>query len=174
MKEAYMELRKSVVADIESIMRIIRQAQESLKAQGVNQWQGNYPNEEVLLKDISALESYVLVHDDEIVATAMVTFKGEPMYDVIHDGEWLSMGEHATIHRIAVSNEHKGLGVSSTLLNCVEGLCIERDIHSIKIDTHRDNLAMQKVMEKNRFSYCGVVYVEGESDNERMAFEKLV
>lgn len=44
-----MELRKSSRSDIESIMKIIHQAQNYFKENGIDQWQNNYPNEETIL-----------------------------------------------------------------------------------------------------------------------------
>ena len=43
---------------------------------------------------------------------------------------------------------------------------------SIKVDTHKDNISMQKLLRKNDFKYCGIIYLEDGS--ERIAFEKLI
>ena len=45
-----------------------------------------------------------------------------------------------------------------------------KGIKNIKIDTHEDNLIMQKLLEKNSFKYCGVIYLLDGS--KRIAFEK--
>lgn len=167
-----MELRKSIVSDVENIMVIIRQAQVSLKERGVNQWQNGYPNEDTIIGDISRGESYVLVKNGEVIATTMITFEEDTFYEKIYDGEWLNDGKYATIHRIAVCDEYKGLGISSQIILQTEELCRQNNIPSIKIDTHKENIPMRKVIEKNGFKYCGIVYVDGNS--ERVAFEKLL
>ncbi len=56
-----MEFRKSIKSDIDSIMNIIKQAQEYLKNQGLDQWQNNYPNIDTINQDIDNVNSYVLV-----------------------------------------------------------------------------------------------------------------
>ena len=56
-----MEFRKTIKTDIDSVMNIIRQAQEYFKIQGINQWQDNYPNPDVINSDIAKGESYVLL-----------------------------------------------------------------------------------------------------------------
>ncbi|NLZ51738.1 MAG: GNAT family N-acetyltransferase, partial [Thermoanaerobacteraceae bacterium] len=38
-----MKFRKAVEADIDSILNIIRQAQNYFKEQGIDQWQNGYP-----------------------------------------------------------------------------------------------------------------------------------
>lgn len=165
-----MNFRKSTKADVKSIMKIINQAQEYLKNQGIDQWQNNYPNEDVINTDISNGESYVLEKDGNIVATSVISFNKEKTYDVIHDGKWLTDGECAVIHRIAVDNTCKGLGVSHKIIEYAEEMCKEKDINSIKVDTHRENLSMQNMLKKNGFKYCGVIYLADGA--ERVAFEK--
>ncbi len=45
-----MEFRKAIESDIESIMKIIKQAQNYLREQGIDQWQNNYPNKWAIKK----------------------------------------------------------------------------------------------------------------------------
>lgn len=167
-----MEFRKSVEADIDNIMNIIKQAQNYFKENGIDQWQNNYPNSETIKNDIKGGNSYVLLNENKIVATAVISFDGEKTYDTIYNGEWLSNNEFAVVHRIAVDNSCKGRGVSSLIIKSAEKLCREKGIHSIKIDTHKENMSMQKLLKKNEFEYCGIIYLEDK--NERIAFEKLI
>lgn len=167
-----MEFRKTTKADINGIMSIIKQAQDYFKEQGINQWQNNYPNIDTISSDIHKEESYVLLKDNNIVATAAVSFDGEKTYDSIYEGQWATNNDYVVIHRIAVDNNYKGLGVSSEIIKYVEELCLNKSIYSIKIDTHEENLSMQKLLSKNEFEYCGVIYLEDKS--KRIAFEKVL
>ena len=166
-----MEFRKAAASDIEGIIKIIKQAQDYFKENGVNQWQNNYPNIETIKQDIKNGYGYVLEDNGEIIGTVAVSFDGEKTYDVIYDGEWLSNGEYAVIHRMAVSNSHKGKGLSSMIMKYIEEICLDRNVHSIKIDTHDGNISMQRVIKKNDFKYCGIIYVDDKS--RRLAFEKV-
>ena len=47
-----MKIRKSQLEDIRQIMDVIHDAQESMRANGIPQWQDGYPNEEVISQDI--------------------------------------------------------------------------------------------------------------------------
>lgn len=167
-----MEFRKSVEADIDSIMKIIRQAQDYFKKQGINQWQNNYPNVETISDDIAKGYSYVMIKDNNIVATAAISFDGEKTYDSIYDGKWISNNEYAVIHRIAVDNTYKGVGLSAEIIKNVEQLCLNKGVYSIKVDTHEKNLSMQKLLKKNQFQYCGIIYLE--EGSRRIAFEKTI
>lgn len=167
-----MEFRKSNEADISNIMNIIKQAQAYFKGHGIDQWQNNYPNDETISNDIANDNSYVLLKDNKIVATVVVSFDGEKTYDSIYEGKWISSDEFAVIHRIAVDNTYKGLGLSSQIIKSVEKLCLSKSVCSIKIDTHEKNISMQKLLKKNNFEYCGIIYLE--DGDKRIAFEKML
>lgn len=165
-----MQFRKAVMKDLDAMMHIVREAQAYFKNQRINQWQNNYPNEEVIQKDIENGYSYVLAEDNQIIATVAVSFDGEKTYDSIYEGKWLSNEEYAVIHRIAVDSRQKGKGLSSHMLQQIEQLCLERGIASMKVDTHPDNQSMQRLLYKNEFQYCGIIYLL--DGNQRIAFEK--
>ena len=167
-----MKFRKAVETDIKYTMNIIKQAQNYFKEQGIDQWQDNYPNIETIKNDVNNGESYVLLKENNIVATVAVSFNGEKNYETIYEGKWLISGEFAVIHRIAVDNSYKGLGLASEIIKSVEKLCLNNEVHSIKIDTHEENMSMQNLLKKNGFKYCGIIYLEDKS--ERIAFEKIL
>lgn len=167
-----MVFRKAIKTDVDNIMNIIRQAQAYFKEQGINQWQNNYPNVETICNDMNNKNSYVLLNDDNIIATVAVSFDGEKTYESIYEGQWITNGKFAVIHRIAVDNNYKGLGISSEIIKHIEKLCLSRDVQSIKADTHEENLSMQKLLKKNDFKYCGIIYLE--SGHKRVAFEKVI
>ncbi|MGL4760050.1 MAG: GNAT family N-acetyltransferase [Sarcina sp.] len=164
--------RKSKIEDVEKIMYIIKQAQDYLKSQGIDQWQNGYPNAQTILNDIKNDVSYVLEENGEVLATTVISFDGEPTYDKIYKGQWLSNYNFAVIHRIAVNNDYKGRGLAGKIIEATQEFCTEKDVKSIRIDTHIENISMQNSVKKNGFKYCGIIYVCDGSD--RVAFEKLI
>lgn len=167
-----MNFRTSTKHDISKIMIMINQAKEYLKENNVDQWQNGYPNEELIERDIENEISYVLEIDNNLIASAVVTFEPEPSYNEIYNGKWLSEQAYVVVHRIVVDNSCKGKGISAEIMRNVEEMCKKRNIQSIKIDTHNDNLSMQNFLKKNGFTYCGDIKLEDGSP--RIAFEKLV
>lgn len=141
-----MDFRKAVESDIESIMNIIKKAQAYFKEQGIDQWQNNYPNFEIIRNDIANKNGFVLLKDGNVVGTVAVSFDGDKNYESIYDGEWLDNNEYAVIHRIAVEPDYKGLGLSSIIIKYIEELCLNIGVYSIRVDTHKDNLSMQKLL----------------------------
>nr|WP_300003481.1 GNAT family N-acetyltransferase [Tissierella sp.] len=167
-----MDFRKSKKEDVEHIMIIIKKAQEYLKSQGINQWQNGYPDEAAIEKDIDDGISYVLLDGEKIVGTTAFSFDGESTYEKVHDGNWLSDEEYGVIHRMAVDLDSGRRGIAGEILKHSEDLCSKRDVRSIKVDTHRDNMAMQNFLKKNGFIFCGIIYLKDKT--ERLAFEKVL
>lgn len=166
-----MEFRGAVFSDINKIMIIIKQAQEYLKQEGIDQWQNNYPNPEIIKNDIENKIGYVLVYNENIIGSVAVSFDGEKTYDYI-EGNWLSNNDYAVVHRTAISSEYKGQGFASIMLKNIESMCLEKGIHSIRVDTHEENLSMQRFIKKSGFQYCGIIYLQDGS--KRLAYEKLI
>ncbi len=166
-----MEFRKAELRDLEVIMSIIRKAQDQFKKDGIDQWQNNYPNEDIIKSDIEKEESYVLLKDNTIVGTVYLSFTGESDYDKIYQGQWLTEGPYAVIHRVAVELDLRGQGLASRVMEFAVNKCKDRGFNSIKVDTHKDNKPMQRLLDKYGFKYCGLIYLK--SGAERIAFEKV-
>jgi len=164
-----MILRKTQLNDVVRVMEIINQAKTYFKNNGIDQWQEGYPNEESIKEDIINGEAFVLEDKGKILGTCMVTIQGEPTYDVI-DGKWLSDGDYVCVHRIAVDNQYKGAGLASVILD--QAVAMYSNYHSVKMDTHQDNLSMQKFLTKYGFVYCGLITLQNGA--LRRAYEKRI
>ncbi len=163
-------LRQSEKSDIDDIMKIIDEAKAFLKAQGVDQWQKGYPDRTAIEGDIADGTSYILKKGGQVVGTVMVTSDAEEIYENI-EGAWKSEQPYVAVHRMAVSASRRGEGLAEAMFGHIEKLCAGKGIHSIKLDTDGKNFAMQSLLEKLGFSYCGIVYFD---NSEKIAFEKVL
>lgn len=155
-------------------MEIIAEAQEDFRLRGIDQWQNGYPNPETIRRDMEAGDSYVLCDcSGAPVATAMITFAPDPNYATVYGGRWLrSEGVYATIHRIAVRYALRGKGLAGQIVGQCEDMCRRRGAGSIRIDTHRQNRAMQRLAGKCGFTLCGIIRLADGA--ERLAYEKIL
>lgn len=162
-----MEIRKAKLSELEEILFIYSNARDFMKKHGnESQWAGGYPGEATVKEDIASGRLYVCV-DNGILAGVFCYFEGiEPTYTKIYGGQWLSAEPCGIIHRIAVSQSFHGRGVAAF---CFE-YCFKKS-GSIRIDTHRDNIPMQRALQKNGFVRCGIIYLE--NGEERIAFQKV-
>lgn len=157
--------------DLPIIMKMIEAGKKRLKESRVDQWQNGYPNEEIILKDISSGNSYLFFERDTPLATFALFFEDDPTYAFIKEGEWLTMNPYTVIHRIAVSEDHLGKGIMGQLLQIVGVKSLEKGFTSIRIDTHPENKSMQRALLKNNFVFCGHIYLE--NNDLRFAYEKI-
>ena len=104
-----MIFRKTEKEDIAGVLKIIESAKERMKNMGLDQWQNGYPNENSIMEDVDKGISYVMEENGEILGTSVLTFEKEDVYENMKEGQWLSDGEYAVIHRIAVLDSGKNM-----------------------------------------------------------------
>lgn len=161
-----MEIRKALLSEIETIEQIYEDARSFMQSAGnPSQWGTKYPPRELLISDIEGGNLYTVRESDEILGVFFYKLGDDPTYQNIECGEWKNDLPYGVIHRIAVSKNAHGKGVSRLCFEYAFGLC-----RNLKIDTHRDNVPMQKALLKNGFEYCGIIHLE--NGDERVAFQK--
>ena len=158
-----MTIRKTTLADLPEVLDIYVYAREQMAAAGNPQWAGGRPSEETVKADIVAGNSYVMLDGDELVGVFTLILGEEPTYALIEDGAWLDDEPYGTLHRIASNG--KARGVMQAALAFCEGVS-----PNMRVDTHEKNLAMQHILEKNGYVYCGRIYVD--DGTPRRAYQK--
>lgn len=170
-----MGLRLTTLNDVDSVMQIIDDAKKYFKVNEIPQWQNGVPSKDTILSDIERGVAYVYEEDDEIIGTLAVFFEDDPNYENIMQGRWLNNSEYAVIHRVAIKQAYKGHGYASNIMKEVELLAKSRGIDNLRIDTHRLNMSMQRLIAKNNFTYCGIVMINDNGElAERLAYQKEI
>lgn len=151
-----------VMADehhLPGMLACIEAARAYFKEKQIPQWQSNhYPGREDLCADIAKKNAYVVIEADQVIATAAIQFTQDPNYDKI-DGAWICDGKYAVIHRIAVLPKWKGQQAAALFVAFAKGKGKTIGCKSLRIDTHCQNIAMIRFIEKCGYRYCGVVVV---------------
>lgn len=160
-----MEIRHTRTDDLPVLRTIFDNARRFMVRTGnPNQWEEGFPPQAVLEADIQAECSYVCVEDGRILATFFFSTAGEPTYRVIREGAWLDAAPYGVVHRIAAAEQ--GHGAAAYCLDWCLAQC-----GNIRIDTHRDNKPMQRLLARLGYTYCGLIDLE-EGRGERLAFQK--
>ena len=169
-------IREAQQSDCTVIEQIINQGRAFLKAQGLNQWQGTYPNKDTISDDIARQQGYVLLLDNSVVGYAAVIEGQDPIYDAIENGEWLnSTTNYAAIHRFVISNRYHGQKLAQRLMSCIFTYFIALNCRDFRIDTHPNNVPMQAVITGNGFHLKGHVYInDGQSRELRWAYQIVI
>ena len=171
-----LSFRPATPADMGDILRIVGDARASLKKYRVDQWQGPYPDEKAFLFDMDRGECFVLLHGQEIAGFFTLSTREEKCYEAITDGKWTAGLPYCVLHRAAVAAEYRGGGMSAYMMKCVEEQARRFGRRSVRVDTHKKNKAMQRLLRDNGYRYRGnvQVVVEPGHDSARQAFEKLL
>lgn len=170
------ELKLANLSNIDEIMQIISDAKLYLKKQGLKQWNlaDGYPNKSDLINDINQNECYIYLIDNTIVGVMVIMETPDENYNEI-DGKWLTNQKYASIHRIAVKMNYHHKQIGSKMLLAAEDIIKNKNITSIKVDTHKLNIPMIKTLENLNYTYCGIIKLKrSNEDNLRLAYEKLI
>ncbi len=145
-----LEIRKAVPEDIPALKEIFASARKFMAASGnTNQWPETYPPEDLIKYDIERGACHVVLEDGTVHGVFVAIEGKDPTYDEI-DGAWPNDGPYVTIHRIA--SDGKVRGIFDSTVEYVRGYA-----DNIRIDTHKDNLPMQRHILKQGFVYCGII-----------------
>lgn len=161
--------------DVPDIMQIVQYARKTLKKNGIDQWQGEYPAAEDMERDIEDNVLYVIKHGDETAGFFALTTRREAAYDAITDGKWSNDEPYCVIHRCAVSEAYRGSGISRYIMTAAEEQAEKLGIRYIRTDTHRKNKAMLALLRESGYRYRGNILINDPlHDPRRQAFEKLL
>ena len=160
-----MKIRHAKLCELPALLEIYDNARLYMRENGnPTQWNNGYPNEEVLRDDIERDRLYVCEENGEILGVFCYFEGTDPTYTKIYDGEWLDEKHVGVMHRIAVALHRRG----------VASFCYDYCFNiskNIRIDTHRDNIPMQRSLVKNGFKYCGIIHLL--NGDERLAYQKI-
>lgn len=159
-----MTIRKAKTSELERILQIYDDARAFMRENGnPDQWGTHHPPREMVCEDVARGDSYVCVEGEEILGVFYYAEGDDPTYGYIEGGAWLNDEPYGVVHRIAVAA--RGRGVAAACFDHALSRC-----GNLKIDTHENNLPMQRTLEKNGFSRCGTIYLE--DGRPRIAYQK--
>jgi len=162
------ELVTACREDIPACVEILDSGRAFQRAQGFVQWADGYPGLKEVERDVAKGKGYVLKVDGKIAAHLYLDPDGDPSYPAIR-GAWNTPEPYMVIHRVAIGDEFRGMGLSDKIFSLVAEFSKTQGIYALRIDTHADNKRMQHVVEKNGFVYRGIVLQNG---SERLAYDK--
>ena len=174
-----MHIRKAAPVDTDGIMTVIEEARRTIAALGIDQWQNGSPNRAMIEEDIALGQGYCVEEEGAVIGTFALISDGEPTYDRICDGTWLTedrdpvgFPSYVAIHRVAISVARRGSGVSTAIIEHAAEYAKRTGRASLRIETHRGNAVMRRMLAKHGFVHCGTIHLQ--TGDERVAYEKLL
>ena len=157
------QIRTASAEDLPRIEEIYAYARRFMAEHGnPNQWGKTNPLHDWLGDDIEKKRLYVITDEKGIHGVFYFFIGPDPTYGEIEDGSWRHNGLYGTIHRIASDG-------SGGILRAAVEFCFSRIDH-IRIDTHHDNIVMQKAVAKLGFTRSGIIHLA--NGDPRIAYER--
>ena len=159
-----MEIRLAATEDLADILAIYRDARQFMEENGnPDQWGSTHPKQEVLDRDISLGQLYVVAENQKLCGVFALIEGEDPTYGYI-EGGWHYGNDYVTIHRIASLRGAHGI------LKSAIAFALKRNSY-IRIDTHEKNAPMHHLLQKYGFQPCGVIYIHDGSP--RIAYDYM-
>ncbi len=166
-KKLLWRFRQAELSDERTVTSMYKEAISLLRERGIDQWQERGPDRESFLRDQREGESFLLeVREDDCptwqaAGTMYLSSKEEPSYYEI-EGSWASPLPYLVIHRVALAEKFRGLGLGACFYAYAGQVAAGGGFGQIRIDTHQDNLAMQKLLAANGFTKRGIIWLDPE------------
>ena len=170
-------LHKIKIDDLPRVMEITASAKNLLKQNGSLQWQQGYPNEETFTNDINNERLYGLYEDYKLMGYGAYVYGKDLNYVEIEGGKWdiPANDKDMAIHRVAVDEHSHGKKYGIKILEYGIKYAKKLGCITVKVDTHKNNIPMQRCIEKSGFLYRGIIKILTEKlDNLRLAYEMVL
>ena len=150
-----MRVEKALLSDINELMACYELARNRMINEGnLTQWDNKVVFEKEIEEYINRNLLYKVLSNDEIVGCFAYILTGDNAYSIIK-GNWLNNSKYVTIHKIMSKYNNKGIG--SFMIDIVKNMAINDGIYNIKIDTHKNNISMNKFLINKGFKLCGLI-----------------
>ena len=160
-----MKIQKGNMHNIKEYIMIYDSAISFMRKSGnMNQWTEDHrPNKESIIDKINNDSFYEIVEDDKIIGVFALIEGIDETYNII-EGNWLNDEPYVTIHMVAKINGVKGI------FKLIADFAKSKS-KNVRIDTHEDNIPMQKAILENGFIYCGIIHINDKNHSPRFAYQ---
>ena len=138
---------------------------------GIDQWDENYPNADIIRADIKARTYFIAELNGEIVGGINLDKNQDPAYLTI--GWKDKTNSFLVVHRLAVKKEKWGDGIGKELMLFVEMVVVEEGYQSIRLDTYSGNPKAIDFYRRLGYTELGTIDLKPEKDKYH-CFEKII
>lgn len=137
--------------DFLPILELYRKASGHLNAQGIVQWDDEYPSPDTLKENIDHGVTWVIRHNQLIIATITLDDEQDPQYEFIR---WAYPSNNVlVVHRLCVDPDFQQRGLAKQMMYFAEILAKQQGFEVIRLDAFLGNPYSQKL-------YPGLGYSE--------------
>ena len=152
-----MEIVPGTPADLDPLMEMIRAIVTHMNANGIDQWHPEYPNPEVIGRDLEQGTLHCLKINGSFAGMIVVNEDYDEEYNAI---EWLTPSNKSLyVHRLAVHPDYQGKGLGRMLMDFAEAKAEDEGYLSVRLDTYTGNPGNMRLYEKLGYTTLGTLHL---------------
>ncbi len=137
------DVKIAQIEDIPLLMDIFIKCTDHMLAKGIQQWHYDYPNEQVISKDIKNKALFMIKNELGALATITLNEQQDQQYKNIR---WkYTEGKVLVIHRLAVHPRSQGMGLGKKLCLFTENFAQANGFSIIRLDAYAGNPASNHI-----------------------------
>ena len=166
-----MIIRKANKTDLDNIMLMYKSCVKGMIANGIDQWDETYPNDEVIMKDLIAQTYFVAIENNVIIGGINIDLDQDKTYLDINWED--TSNSFLVVHRLAVKEEFWKKKIGKKLMIFAENRVTEKGLKSIRLDTYSGNPKAMEFYRRLGYRELGSINLKP-NKNEYYCFEKII
>jgi ribosomal protein S18 acetylase RimI-like enzyme len=140
---------------IPSVVRLIAACTQTMRAQGIDQWDEIYPNAEISAKDVDSRSLYVLEEGNRCIAAVALNQEQDQAYQQVR---WVGGEPVLVVHRLCVDPAYQGHGIGNRVMAFAEAHAQQQAYVSVRLDAYTGNPRAIRLYERRGYRQAGQVY----------------
>jgi len=162
-------IRHAKISEINHILKLAKACAAAMEAKGIYQWNAHYPSKAAFVNDIERNELYVLLLNNAIIGTVVISTFMDKEYKPI---AWSTPnGNNIYIHRLAVAPQYQGQGYAQQLMDYAEAYARNHGFAAVRLDTFSQNKRNQQFYERRGYQRLGTIAYPKQSKHPFYCYE---
>jgi ribosomal protein S18 acetylase RimI-like enzyme len=163
-------VKKGCLAELDEILALTRACGQHMRAQGIDQWDENYPDRESLHRDLSEGSLFVYSEENALMGIVVLNEKQDEEYAQI---KWSTAeaDKNLVVHRLAVHPDFQGRGIAQKLMDFAEAYARSKHYSSIRLDTFSQNPRNQRFYRMRGYTELGAVFLKYKKAHPYICYE---
>ena len=166
-----MKIRRAYKTDLKNIMKMYKSCVNGMINNGIDQWDENYPNAEIISQDLKNKTYYVVEKKEEIIGGINIDRNQDITY---LDLKWQdNSNQFLVVHRLGVKEEYWNKKIGKNLMLFSEEMVVKKGLKSIRLDTYSGNPKAIDFYLRLGYKELGSINLKPDK-NEYYCFEKII
>ena len=165
-----MKIQLATQKDLNKIMIMYHECVQGMLNLGIDQWNEEYPNRDIIKKDIDDQCYYIGILNSEVVAGIRIDNLQDPTYLEIKWND--ESNKFMVVHRLGTSRKVWGQGIGKLMMEFAHKFAQSKECKSMRLDTYSNNSKAIDFYQKLGYQKLGSINLKPEKDIY-FCFEKV-